>query len=138
MKKVISTLLLSFLVSLAFAQESPVGIWKTIDDETGEAKSHVEIYEQNGKLFGKIVKLLRKPEDTVCEKCPGDKKGKKLIGMVILENMVKNGNEWEDGTILKADNGKVYDCKLWVENGKLMVRGYIGFIYKTQVWERVK
>jgi uncharacterized protein (DUF2147 family) len=138
MKKIFLAALFFSFASVAFAQESPVGIWKTVDDETGEAKSHVEIYEQDGKLFGKIVKLLLKPEDTVCDKCPGDKKGKKLIGMVILENMVKDGNEWEDGTILKADNGKVYDCKLWVEKGKLMVRGYVGFIYKTQVWERVK
>ena len=122
----------------AFAQ-SPVGVWKTIDDETGKAKSHIEIYEQGGKLHGKIVKLLDKPEDTKCQKCDGKRKGQPLMDMVILWNLQKDDDEWEDGTILDPAKGKTYDAKIWLDGkNKLKVRGYIGFLYRTQTWHRVK
>ncbi|MFT5915613.1 MAG: hypothetical protein ACJAWV_002486 [Flammeovirgaceae bacterium] len=141
MKKI--TLLFSmglFMAISVMAQStSPIGVWKTIDDETGKAKSHVEVYKgSDGKLHGKIVKLLLKSEDAVCDVCPGDKKGKKLMGMEVIWGMEKDGDEYEDGKILKADNGKTYKGKIWVEDGKLMVRGYIGFVYRTQEWDRVK
>ena len=62
------------LISDAVSQSSPIGIWKTIDDKTGEAKSHVEIYEEDGKLLGKIIKLLQVAEDTICDECPDEEK----------------------------------------------------------------
>ena len=82
-------LLLLLFVTLAGvvsvqAQNTPTGIWKTVDDETGEAKSHVEIYQDGGKYHGKITKLLQYPQDQVCEACTGSRKGKKLVGMVPL------------------------------------------------------
>ena len=131
------TTLLIFSIFNGFAQDTPFGLWKTIDDETGEAKSYVRIYEKDGKLFGKIDKLLQDPADSKCDLCPGDKKDQLLVGMEIIYNMKKDGNAWEDGKILKADDGKIYKGRIWVENGKLMVRGYVGFFYKTQKWEWV-
>ncbi|WOX06801.1 DUF2147 domain-containing protein [Microbulbifer pacificus] len=130
------TLLLT-LASLLFTQlafADVVGRWKTIDDETGQAKSIVEIYEKGGKYYGRIVDLLMKPDDTVCDACPGDKKGQKLVGMDIITNMVKTGDVYEGGQILDPVKGKVYDCKIWEEGGNLMVRGYLGFFYRTQTW----
>ncbi|MBB5212535.1 DUF2147 domain-containing protein [Microbulbifer hydrolyticus] len=127
---------LLFTTQLAFADV--VGRWKTIDDETGQAKSIVEIYEQDGKYFGRVVDLLMKPDDTVCDACPGDKKGKKIVGMNIVTNMVKKGDVYEGGQILDPTKGKVYDCKMWEENGNLMVRGYLGFFYRTQTWYPAK
>lgn len=123
-----------------YAQESSVfGVWKTIDDETGEAKAYVEIYkDQNDTMSGKIIKLLQDDEDTICEKCPGDKKNQKVIGMQIIWDMIKNGDQWIDGEVLKPENGKTYSCKVWVEGDKLQVRGYIGFVYRTQTWLRVE
>lgn len=121
--------------------QSILGKWKTIDDETGEAKSIVEIYEKNGIVYGKIVKLFRKPgedPDPICDKCPKEdaRYGKKVIGMEILRDMKKSGSEYIGGTVLKPDEGKIYKCKIWLEGQELKVRGYWGFLYRTQTWLR--
>ncbi len=134
------TFLFSLFVGLAIAQ-SPVGKWKTIDDETKKPKSIVEIYEKNGKIYGKVVKLFREPSEDQnpnCKECTGDRKGQKVLGMEIIRGLKKDGNEYEGGTILDPKNGKIYDCKMWVENGKLQVRGYVAFFFRTQVWLPVK
>lgn len=133
--------LLTFSVFTATAQSTPAGVWKTIDDNTGEAKSHLEIYEKDGKFCAKIVKLLRKPQDTVCDECPGDKQGKKLVGMEILWDLVPYDDYWSYGKIMDPESGKIYKCNLEMKgNDKLEVRGYIGFslIGRTQEWYRVK
>ena len=121
--------------------QSIVGTWKTIDDETGKPKSIVEITEREGKIYGKIVKLFREPDedpDPVCDECDEDdpRFNQKVIGMEIIKDMKadKKGEVYEDGTILDPANGNVYDCELWVEEGKLRVRGYILFLYRTQTW----
>jgi uncharacterized protein (DUF2147 family) len=118
-----------------------VGRWKTIDDKTHEPKSIVRIYEKDGKYFGQIVELFRKPgenPDPVCDKCPDNdpRKNQLIKGMVIIQNMVKKGKVYKDGTILDPKEGKIYSCKLWVEDGKLKVRGYIAFFFRTQTWLR--
>ncbi|MFN7118122.1 MAG: DUF2147 domain-containing protein [Saprospiraceae bacterium] len=143
MKWIASMLVFTFCtISVALAQSSPVGMWKTIDDKTGEAKSHVEIYEKDGKFYGKITKLLRKPADTVCEKCPGNKKNKPLIGMNVIEGLSFSKGYWRDGSILDPETGNEYGCSIWFEEGKpdeLKVRGkhWTG-LYRTQTWYKVK
>lgn len=115
-----------------------VGKWRTIDDETGQPKSIVEIYQKGGKYYGRVVDLLMKPDDTVCDKCPGNRKGQRIVGMDVITGMVKNGDMYEGGQILDPNNGKVYDCKLWLEGNQLKVRGYLGFFYRTQTWYPAK
>ncbi len=132
------------LSRFSFAQQDPlIGKWKTIDDETHEPKSIVEIYMKDGKFYGRVDSLFRKPgEDPnpVCDKCPDDdpRKNQPIKGMVIIKDMVKKGNEYTGGTILDPKKGKIYRCKLWLEDGKLKVRGYLLFLYRTQTWYRVK
>lgn len=138
MKKIV---LLIIFTSMIFAQNTIVGKWKTIDDETGKAKSIVEIYEKNGKIFGKIIELFREPnedQDPICTKCEDYRKNQKIRGMVIITNLVKKDDVYEDGEILDPKKGKIYRCKMWLENGLLKVRGYWGFIYRTQTWYPVK
>jgi len=141
--KTVFTLLLSCF-SLALLAQSPVGFWRTIDDETGKPKSIVEIYEKDGKLFGKIAQLTPeagKDRNRVCISCEDDRKNQKIEGMEIIRDMKKDGKEWEDGTILDPKNGKVYDCELWVDEDNpdlLNVRGYIAFFFRTQQWIRTK
>ena len=133
---------LALLVAPGFAladAASPIGKWKTIDDATHKPKSIVEIYEQGGKLYGKIIKLFREAgeeQNPKCDKCKGDKKDKPVIGMVILEGLWREGDEWKGGTILDPDNGKTYKCYIKLEKGKLKVRGFIGFsaLGRTQYW----
>ena len=115
------------------------GKWKTIDDETNEPKSIVDIFIKDGKYHGKVVKLFRKPgeeQDPSCTECdPSDSRyNKKVLGMEILKDMKKEGSEFIDGTILDPKNGKIYKCKIWIENSKLMLRGYWGPFYRTQTW----
>ena len=134
--------LLIIVTAKAFAQNSAItGQWLTIDDKTGKPKSIVELYEQAGKVYGKIVQLFRKPEeesDPVCHKCTDYRKNQKVIGMVILEQLEPKDKEWSGGKILDPANGKIYDCKIWLEEGKLKVRGYLGLFFRTQTWQRVK
>ena len=120
---------------------SPVGVWKTIDDETGKAKSLVEITETGGQLHGRIIKLFNpsKPNPT-CEKCDGDKKDQPITGMEILWGLKKDGGEWNGGQVLDPQKGKTYNAKVSLsDNGsKLNLRGFIGFslIGRTQTWLR--
>lgn len=101
-------LVVVFIASLAFAQ-SPIGQWKTIDDETKMEKSIVEIYESGGMLFGKIVRLLQEKDGgagKLCTKCEGEDKDKPILGMVIIKNLKKDGDEYKGGTIMDQPKGK--------------------------------
>lgn len=131
-----------FLCMSAFSYaQSPVGVWKTVDDEDGTEKSHIEIYEKNGKLQGKVIKLLAGATATRCDNCPGDKKGKNIEGMVVVWDVEKSGSVWDNGTILDPKNGKTYSCKMELDGkDKLKVRGYLGFslLGRTQTWYKVR
>lgn len=132
--------LIFILSSFMVSGQSIVGQWKTIDDESGKARSIVEIFEKDDLFYGKIVKLFREPgedPDPVCLECEDDRKGKKVIGMEIISKMKydERDNEYNKGEIMDPENGNIYDCKLWVDNeGKLKVRGYLLFFYRTQTW----
>jgi uncharacterized protein (DUF2147 family) len=135
--KKVGLLILSGLLIGNVSAQTIFGKWKTIDDETGKPKSIVEIYEKDGKAYGKVIKLFREPnedQDPICDKCTDDRKDKKVLGMEIVRNMQKDDDEWEDGTIMDPKKGTVYDCKIWLEDGKLQVRGYIAFFFRTQTW----
>ena len=129
----------------AWAQATPVGLWKTIDDDTGKEKSLVRISESGGVLTGRIEKLLdpaTKP-DAVCDKCTDERKGKPLVGLVIIENAKRDADDpsvWTGGEITDPNNGKSYRLRLKpTEGGKtLEVRGYIGPFYRNQTWIRVE
>lgn len=128
------------------ATSSPVGKWKTIDDNTGKQRSIVEIYMKEGKLYGKVLQTF--PEegddpDPKCTECSDDdpRKDQPVIGMEIMQGLVKKGKRWEDGRILDPENGSVYDCYLELEKAdKLKLRGYIGFslLGRTQYWYRTE
>ncbi len=125
----------------AFSQNSILGKWKTIDDETGQAKSVVKIYERNSKIYGQIVKLFRNGDedpDPICDLCPeeDERYGKRIIGMEIIKDLIKDGEEYSGGTVLKPDEGRIFKCKIWLEKDKLKIRGYWGFFYRTQTWVR--
>lgn len=139
MKYYLLPLLALFFCQSAQAQ-SVIGTWKTVDDNSGEARSHIQIFESSGKFYGKIEKLLQKPPTTLCDKCPGDRKDQPLIGMVLLVNMVLADGMWQAGDILDPEKGKWYSCKMWLKEGDpntLVVRGYLGPFYRTQYWHRL-
>ena len=126
--------------NLVLAAESPVGKWKTVDEKSGKVMSEVEVYEQGGQVFGKIASLTE-PNDKygkpkICGKCTGSDKDKPVVGLVILKDLSASGDRYKGGTIMDPEDGKVYTAEIWVEDGKLKVRGYVGFFYRTQTWLR--
>lgn len=132
--------LLLFFHCLLFSQ-SVLGKWKTIDDETGQAKSIVEIYEQNGKIYGKVIEILDlEHKKSVCSTCSGSDKDKPILGMIVIKGLSKDDDEYNSGKILDPKNGKQYKCYITLENkDKLKIRGYIGISLfgRTQYWYRM-
>ena len=140
MKRVSFFVLLAALLGthLVLAAQSPVGKWKTVDEKSGKVTAEVEVYEQSGKLFGKIITLTdpndKQGKPKTCIACTGTDKDKPIVGLVILRDLSPSGDRYKAGTILDPEDGKVYTAEIWVEDGKLMVRGYAGFLYKTRTW----
>ncbi len=139
----LSALLCSFFPlfsQTALPPATPLGTWVTTDDETGEAKSHIQIYEQGGKQYGKITKLLRESLNHTCNRCEDHRKDKPMLGMVIIEDMVFKNGLWQQGRVLFPRQGKWYGLKYWLKEGDpntLVVRGSYGPFYRTQYWKRV-
>jgi uncharacterized protein (DUF2147 family) len=133
----------SFHGGLSFAADasSPLGEWKTFDDKTGKERALVRIYEQDGKLFGKIERSFTPgAEKRVCAVCTDERKDQPMLGLIIIRNMKRTDDGYGGGDILDPDTGTVYRCKLHVDatGTKLVVRGYIGIslLGRTQTWER--
>jgi uncharacterized protein (DUF2147 family) len=119
------------------------GLWKTFDDNTGQARGLVRIYAEGGRIFGRIEGGVDPREaQRVCNLCTDERRDQPLRGMVILRGLRAEGDEYVDGDILDPDNGKVYRCKVRLEDGgrKLVVRGYIGISLfgRSQTWERIR
>jgi uncharacterized protein (DUF2147 family) len=141
---------LSFLVvlatvlcaSLLLAAESPVGKWNTVDEKNGKVTSEVTMYEQGGKLFGKITGLPE-PNDAqgkpkTCTACKDADKNQPIVGLVIIKDLGLKGDRYKDGTLLDPDDGKTYKGEVWIEGGKLKVRGSLGPFHRTQTWVKGK
>ena len=128
----------------AWAQNTPVGLWKTIDDDGKTEKSLVRISESAGVLTGKIEKIFDAgKQDSKCDKCTDERKDQPVLGMTILRNLKQDGDDkeiWTGGEILDPNNGKTYKARLKpLDGGKqLQMRGYLGPFYRTQVWVRAE
>ena len=125
------------------ASQSPVGLWRNIDDKTGQAKAEIRITANAaGVLTGVIEKPLIKPVELMCSLCTDDRKDKPKLGMEVIRGAVKSEGKdsWEGGKILDPDNGKSYSLRLTLADGgnKLDVRGSIGPFGRTQTWVRVQ
>ncbi len=147
MKRLTLTLILAAACCTAFAQGSPAGLWKSIDDETKKEKSLIRLTESGGVFTGKIERLLdpaSKP-DAVCDKCSDERKDKPILGMTIVRNVKQSADDkalWDGGDITDPNNGKVYKVRMKTPDGgkTLEVRGYIGapLLGRTQTWIRVE
>ena len=130
------TLLLSVTL---FAQNPLLGEWITVDDATGEQKSIVRIYQaDNGKYYGTIIQLLEENGETaVCTECTGEDHNKPIVGLTIIRDMQLKDNELRGGKVLDPDNGKFYYAKVYLKDGKLILRGSLdkaGLLGRSQTW----
>ncbi len=138
-RKISLLLMVMLFFCISGYSQTIVGKWQTIDDETNQPKSVVEIWKaDDGLFYGKIIKLYdASKQNAVCSKCDksDSRYNKKVLGLTVITKMKKtDDNEWKKGQILDPNNGKVYKCKIFREGENLMVRGYIGFFFRTQKW----
>ncbi len=134
----------TMIYSMAWAQStSPIGLWKSIDDRTGKPTAIIRITEIEGRFQGRIEKVFPEPGESanpVCSECKGELRDQPIVGMTILSELRRVGDEYTEGRILDPDNGKLYRCTMRLSDGgnRLNIRGYIGIqlLGRTQVWLR--
>lgn len=139
MKKLQLIVVLLFITSITFAQEALLGKWLTQDQD-----AIVEIYESDGKYFGKVVKLIPATHEdgsTIVDAYNPDKalQSRELLGANTILNFEWDANNQKlvNGKVYDPKNGKTYRGKIWVEDGKLMLRGYVAMFHRTEAWVRV-
>jgi hypothetical protein len=145
-KFILYTVLGAFvLVSHSNAQstDSVLGVWKTIDEKTNQPSSLIRLDEKNGELIGTVTELIPTPGETLvthCNLCKDERKGKPIIGMIIMKGLKRTSpGVWSGGEILDPEEGEVYKVKITLVNDKTLdVRGYIGIplLGRTQAWIR--
>ena len=123
----------------AMGQTPILGEWITVDDASGEQKSVVRIYQaDNGKYYGDIIELFGEDADTaVCDACEGEDYNKPIVGLTIIRDMQLEKGELRGGKVLDPDNGKLYYAKVYLKDGKLVLRGYLdkaGLLGRSQTW----
>lgn len=134
---------LGAVAASAAEMRSPVGLWQTVDDKTGQPRAEVRIYAMGGELYGRIEKSYTPgAEKRTCVKCKDERKGQPMLGLVIIRRLHRDGGDtWTGGDILDPESGSVYRCRLEVspDDHSLSVRGYIGFalLGRTQTWKRL-
>ena len=141
MNKTLLALLLLIVGSHFAISQSVFGKWRTVDDETGETKAIVEIFEKEGKLFGKVVEILNEGRKNArCTKCNGKLKDKPIMGLPIIDGFSRDEEGYYKGKRLTDPvKGLTVRGKVWLDPDnpdQLKVRGYLAFFYRTQTWLR--
>lgn len=140
----LKNLLLIFLLILGGSLQAQTifGKWHTINEDTGKPNSIIKIYEEDGEVFGKVVRILKEEDrDKLCNNCEGNLKDQPIEGLELMQGLTKDGNEYSGGVITDPKTGKQYKVKIWVDENNpnlLKVRGYIAFFYRTETWHRAE
>ena len=132
-----------FVLSISltsYSQTTPEGLWMSFDDDGKTPTALIRISKSNGQIAGRIEKVLDNTAETICKKCPDDRKNQPLVGLEIIRGVQTEprNNKWEQGRILDPDDGTDYKLVLELQNDGqiLLVRGYWGVFWRTQQWRR--
>lgn len=121
------------------AAQTIEGEWYTVDDRTGVEKAIISVYKENGKLHGKLKKVLVDDAEC-CVECDGAVYGTPYEGLMIFENLELNSNnEYKGKSLFDPEQCMTFKCKVWLSEdnpNELKVRGYLAFIFRTQTWKR--
>ncbi len=120
---------------------SPIGTWRTFDDQDGQETGSVVITDRGGRLYGRITRIADPAKvHVICTLCTGDRKDQPVLGMEVIRDEKPDGDHWNGGTIVDPKTGKVYKLTMHLEDGgqKLVVRGFIGLplFGRSQTWLR--
>lgn len=141
MRKFLLVLLILPLFAHDLSAQDVLGKWENRNEE-GVVNSIIEVYEKDGKIYGKVDRIMREEDrERLCTKCEGDLRNKPVEGMEIMQGLVKDGEEYSDGTIVDPNTGKEYRCKIWIDEEEpdvLNIRGYIALFYQTRTWQRAE
>lgn len=146
MRRLFALTAAALLLATASAQANdkaptPIGLWKTIDDKTGQPRGIVRVYEADGRYFARIERSLKPGEEgRKCTACTDERKDQPLVGLVLMRNVKLENGEYSGGDILDPNTGSVYRCnfKLEDQGNTMTVRGYLGvsLFGRTQKWLR--
>ena len=159
MKKIIALISgLLLACGLCFASDPAEGLWKSIDDKTGEVTAIWKIYETDGVLYGTIAAVVDNPQDVVASSCKESYKNFPVAGAVNkmhtvgtpwIYNMKKESEgNWKGGNIVNPGDGKIYGCVIkYLKAGEknksytaktetLAMAGTVGPIQVFQYWVR--
>jgi len=138
MKKIILLLMLFSFIQNGIAQNEILGKWLAPEED-----GIMTVFKKGNKSFGRLTwakETVDQNGKPLLDKQNPDPslRDRAILNMVILENAIYEDGEWVNGTIYHAEEGKTYECTLWMENGKLQLRGYWGWFFKTATWTRAK
>lgn len=156
MKKILLISVLAIIsIQAALAADKVEGLWKSIDEKTGETTAAWKIYQKDGVLFGEILVIKGKPDSTIASACQTTYKGFPRSGDVSKMTVIntpwlfgltmKKEGEWDSGNVIDPKDGKIYKCKITfrpADGNKfkidtLEMRAEIGLgLGRSQFWER--
>ena len=155
MKKIIVLIIFMTLAGLSFAADPVEGYWLSIDEKTGNITAGWYIYQESGKLFGKILSMSDFSKDVLAENCNDSYQGFPVAGRVSQMPVVgtpwifgltrNRTGEWSGGNVINPEDGRMYRCRVIIrpEDGRrftvetLEMRGEIGLgIGRSQFWQR--
>lgn len=141
MKKIGFLSVFIFAFYSALMAQDITGFWKTVDEKTGKAQSMVAVYEYHGKYYGRIIGTFDdsgKMVETIYNpkgRAPGIQGNPYYCGMDIIWNLRKReDSDRYKGKIVDPEKGNIYKAEVWVEKGKLIVRGEVLFFGRNQTW----
>jgi len=113
---------------------------------TEEVKSVVEIYEKDGKYYGKIIWLKDPNGDDGLPKKDKENpdpslRKREIVGMVFMSGFIFNGKSWEGGTVYDPESGNTYSGNMKLRSADVLdLRGYMGvsLLGRTATWYRKK
>jgi uncharacterized protein (DUF2147 family) len=156
MKKVITAVcLFLFIGGFCFALDPAEGYWLSIDDKTGKVTAGWEIYQEGGKLYGKVLSSTEDAPDVRAKRCKESYRGFPVAGKVNQMLVVgtpwifglsrEQEGRWGSGNVIDPTDGNMYKCRIIYHpagEGKFTVdtlemRGEIGLgIGRSQFWRK--
>ncbi len=126
-------------LSSPLAAKSITGFWRSINEVSGLTQCIIAVYEYDGLCYGRIVGTCNtegKVVDTIYApkgRAPGINGTPFYAGLDLVWNLYKKGSRYK-GKIVDPEKGRIYDAKLWVEEGNLIVRGELLIFGKSVTW----